>query len=453
MKDDLLQGSITRHILRMGLPTMAGLSLQGLYDLIDMMWIGQISYAAVAAVTIYVSVFWIFEVVNEIIGMSSVSLISQSYGARDTQRATIAAEQTLSFKFLVSCIAALLLFVLLRPLISLFTDSQQVSHLAYSYGSIRTISMPLFFSSFSVNTIFRCTGDAKTPMILLAISAVVNTILDPLLMFDTVPLIGIRGAGLGVAGAAYATVISFTLAFCLGLVLLLRSKASIPITIRGLFRIDRKIAVKLMTIGLPSGFEMLFRNVANSLVVKMVATYGTAALALIGVGTRVYSLLFMPLLGIVLGSGTIAGQNLGAGRVDRAQSTARSSAIIAMVITTLLTCLVLLFSEDLLHLFLSDVRAVEEGIIMLRIVIPSLILAAAALGYASVFSGAGYTMPFLISCVIAKWGFMLPYIYIVIYVLELGLSFVWYSFIISELVELLVILAAFRRGRWKGRRV
>ena len=86
MKRDLTQGSIIKHIVSMSVPSMFGLMSQSFYDIVDMIWIGRISVKAVAAVTLFVSIFWLFEVLNEIIGMSSVSLISQSYGAGNNER-------------------------------------------------------------------------------------------------------------------------------------------------------------------------------------------------------------------------------------------------------------------------------------------------------------------------------------------------------------------------------
>ncbi len=450
---DLTEGSIPRHIMYMAVPTMSGLLLQGFYDLVDMIWIGRISYEAVAAVTIYVSIFWIFEVVNEVIGMSSVSLISQSFGAGDSLRVQKTAEQTITCKFLVSVAAALALMISLEPLLRLFTSDPVVISHARSYGYLRTLFIPIFFSSFSVNTIFRCTGDAKTPMYLLVVSAVVNMILDPVLMFDTIPGLGIPGFGLGVFGAALATVISISIAFLAGFFLLLLGKAQVKITWRGMCTLDREIDRKLLTVGLPSGFEMLFRNSANSLLVKLVGFYGTAAIALIGVGMRIYSFIFMPILGIVMGSGAIAGQNLGANHIDRAVRTAWFSSLIGGAVTAVFVFFVMVFPDELLGLFLTDLQEVAQGAIMLRVVVPSLIIAAISLGWASVFSGSGYTMPFLVSCITAKWIIMIPYTAVIIYVFQAPLSAVWYCFFFGEAAEMLVLGMAFKRGKWKIKRV
>ncbi len=453
MEKDLRTGSIPKHIMRMSLPTMSGLMFQGLYDIVDMIWIGRISYSAVAAVTIFVSLFWIFEVVNSIIGMSSVSLISQAYGAGNTERTRKASEQTLTFKFLVGLLAAGLLWLTVKPLLGLFSSDGEVVTLALDYGWSRIIFMPIFFSSFSVNTIFRCTGDAKTPMYLLIGSALLNIMLDPLLMFETIPGTSIPGLGLGLYGAAMATNISFSLALIVGLIILFRGTKTIRITLRGLFTLDGEIDRKLILIGLPSGLEILFRNAANSLLIKFVGAYGTAALALVGVGTRIYSFLLMPIFGISMGAGTIAGQNLGAEQVDRAKHTGYHASLIGMAVTAFITLAICIFARPILGLFITDLKDTTEGILMLRIVTPSLIIAAAAFGIASPMSGAGHNIPFLYSCVIAKWLVTLPFVAVMVYIVKAPLIYVWISFWISEIIELIVIYIAFRRGKWTTKRV
>ena len=98
----------------MSVPSMFGLMSQSFYDIVDMIWIGRISVKAVAAVTIFVSIFWLFEVLNEIIGMSSVSLISQSYGSGNNERARRASEQTILFKFAIAVLAAVLMLLLVK---------------------------------------------------------------------------------------------------------------------------------------------------------------------------------------------------------------------------------------------------------------------------------------------------------------------------------------------------
>ena len=217
INNDLLTGSIKKNLLRIALPTMLGFFLQAVYDIVDMIWIGRISSQAVAGVTIFSTVFWLVTILNEIIGTSSISLITQSYGMKDERRTQRIVEQTLAFKAMVAIISALIMVVFLKPLLSFFTTEEEVLKAALDYGYIRIFFLPIMFSSYSVNTALRCLGDAKTPMFIMIAASVANIILDPLFMFQTIPGTSIPGLNMGVFGAGLATVISTVIAFSLGL--------------------------------------------------------------------------------------------------------------------------------------------------------------------------------------------------------------------------------------------
>jgi Na+-driven multidrug efflux pump len=193
-------GRLQREIRRMSLPTMWGFLCQALYDMVDMLFIGMMDKAAVAAATLFITVFWVLDILNEIVGASSVSMISQAWGAHDKERTRLVSQETLWFKVVLAIIGATVMIAVLPAYYRFFSDDPQVVGYGLSYGVIRLAFLPVFFSSYTVNTIFRCTGDAKTPMRLLVAASVINIVLDPLLMFSTVPGTTIPGLGLGIAG-------------------------------------------------------------------------------------------------------------------------------------------------------------------------------------------------------------------------------------------------------------
>jgi Na+-driven multidrug efflux pump len=194
MARDLTQGSILKNLLIMSIPTMIGYSAQMVYDIVDIFWIGRISGESIAGVTIFSTLFWLVEILNSIIGQSSISLISQSYGRKDDEGTAKAIEQTITFKFLVAVIAAVLVALFLKPSLSLFSNDPNVITAALDYGYIRLFFLPMMFSSYSVNTALRCIGDAKTPMYIMMLSSILNVLLDPLLMFDKFPELRYRAS-------------------------------------------------------------------------------------------------------------------------------------------------------------------------------------------------------------------------------------------------------------------
>lgn len=453
MERDLTTGSIRKNLLYMSVPTMLGFLFQNLYDIVDMIWIGRISAKAIAAVTIYATIYWLVEVLNEIIGTSSVSLISQNFGKKDIKATEKVIEQTLVFKFIVAGIAAFFLFFALKPLSAFFTDDKEVYSMILDYGYIRTFFMPLMFSSFTVNTALRCIGDSKSPMKIMAFSSVLNIVLDPILMFDKVPFIGIPGFGLGIYGAALATVISITLSFILGMWILTVKHKTIKISLKGLLKLDKEIDTKLVRIGLPTGMEMLLRNLSGFVMLKFVAIYGTMYVATMGISFRLLGLLFMPLIGLSMGSSTIVGQNLGIDNIDRANDTAKAASKLGVSLMSIFVILGVLFPESIIKIFVSETEVIKEGALMLRIVLPSMLALGAMFGIGSVFSGSGYNLPFLVSSVLSRWGVQIPVSALMVYHFSAPIYAIWIIMLVSELIEATVVFFYYLRGKWKFNRV
>lgn len=453
LDNELLTGDLRKNLLKMSIPTMLGFFLQAVYDIVDMIWIGRISASAVAGVTIFSTVFWMVEVLNEIIGTSSISLISQNYGMGNTEKTRKVVEQTLTFKALVAIIAAVFMAFFLEPLLGFFTSEKEVVQAALDYGYIRIFFLPIMFSSYSVNTALRCLGDAKSPMYIMIAAAITNIILDPLFMFEYFPGTSIPGLNLGVFGAALATVISTVVAFSIGFGMLLKGDKKVKISIKGLFSLDWEIDKKLLTIGLPSGIEILSRNLASIFTLKFVSLYGTNTVAAMGIGGRLFNFAFMPIMGIVMGSSTIVGQCLGANDVKRAKDTAKFSALFNFVMMSILSIIAIIFPKQLMKIFIDDINVIEVGKSMIQIMIPALAFGGAAMGLGSVFAGSGHNTPFLLSSLISRWGVQVPLIFLVTKVFHLSVIYVWISFLVADAMEMLIVFIAYKRGTWENKRV
>ncbi len=456
---DLTQGSVKKNLLYMSLPTMAGFFAQTLYDVVDMMWIGRLSVEALAGVTIFATIFWLVEVLNEIIGSSSISLISQSYGEGDKEKTSRIIEQTITFKALVAVLAGIILMIIIKPLALFFDSNPRVVQSVMSYGYIRIFFIPIMFSSYTVNTALRCIGDSKKPFYLMLISSVLNIVLDPIFIFDTLPIkfgfidFTIKGFGLGVFGAALATVISITIAFVIGFYYLISGKSYIKISIKGLFKLDKHIDYKLMTIGLPNGAEALNRNLSNFVVMKFIGHYGSVAIAASGIGMRFMGILFMPLIGLMMGGGAIVGQNLGVNQVERAKETAKSAAQLGFVVISFVSVITFIFGEEIMRMFTNVEEVVVIGEPMLKVFVIGMFLLAILFGYSTVFSGSGYNFPFLVSSVAGRWLAAIPFAFVMIFLLDMNIIWLWISYIVGDIVELVIIMYYYIRGDWQTKKV
>ncbi|MGJ8454174.1 MATE family efflux transporter [Pseudothermotoga sp. U03pept] len=450
---DLTQGSLTKNLFYMALPTMGGFALQGLYDIVDMFWIGRISAKAIAGVTVFSTIFWLVEVLNEIIGMSSTSLISQNYGAKDYERTNRVIEQTIVFKIFVAAIASALMIVFLKPLMTVFSKDPEVVKAGVDYGYWRSFFMPIFFATYSTYTAQRMTGESRLPMVIMGTSAVLNVVLDPIFMFERVPLLKIKGLNMGVSGAAVATVVSTIVAFLWGFTVLLKGRGNIRITLAGLFKLNREIDLKLLTIGLPSGVEMLMRSASSAILTKVLSIYGSSTLAVIGVVSRLMGLAFIPLMGFSMGASAIVGQNLGAKKPERAEKTVLLAAIYGSLFVLVFVVLANLFPESVMSLFVHEKDVIREGVSAVRIGSWAMLIAALSVSLMSSFFGSGYTLPAMFSSIVGRWFTQLPYVLVVVVVFKLPSIYVWFSFIIAEVAEMIYALVVFSKGRWKEHRV
>jgi len=452
-KKDLTKGSVLRNLIAVSLPTIIAFTSHTVNDLVDMIWLGKISEDAVAAITIFTTVFWVIVLLNNIIGTSSISLISQSFGAKKFKKTKEVIEQTMTFKFIVATIATLFMLLFMESLFKMFTDDPNVFQYTLDYGYIRVFFLPIMFSTFSVSTSLICIGDSKRQMYIMVGSSMLNIILDPIFIFDKIPYLNLPGFGYGVYGAALATVISFTLAFIAGFWILLTGKSFVKISLKGLFKLDWNIDKKLWTIGLPSGLENFTRSFGQLIALKIIAGYGTAAIAVMGISNRLLGIAIIPIFGLLRGGSTVIGQNLGAENINRAEKTAKFAAYAGALIMATLALIAFIFAEPIMYLFVNSKKVISEGIIMIKIMFPGYVTVGFLLGLASVFPGSGYNKPLLISGFVSKTFIQIPLLALFVYYFKFPLEYIWWTYIAAELVEFFIVGYYFREGTWKKVRV
>ncbi|ACJ75940.1 mate efflux family protein [Thermosipho africanus H17ap60334] len=437
----------------MGLPTAIGFSFQMFYDVVDLFWIGKISSEAIAGVGIFSTVFWVVEALNEVIGVSSISLISQSFGKKDYKRTNLAIEQTITFKFLVALLGSFFLYVFLKPILGLFSEENEVISLGIEYGYIRIFFLPIMFSSYSVNTALRSIGDSKTPMNLMILSSILNIILDPIFMFEKVPILGLKGLNLGVSGAAWATIVSQTVAFLIGFYFLFSGIENIKPSIKGLFKLNWEIDKKLITIGLPNGFEVFMRNMSGAIILYFVSRYGTTAVSAYTIGGRIFGFLFMPLMGLLMGGSAIIGQTLGAEKVERAEKVAKVSGWLTATLTFIFVILIVVFAPEMMQLFTKESEIIDIGVLFLRYSVIGLVFLGYGIGISIVFTGSGYNMPYFFMSLFSRWIVQIPLMYIFSYILKLSIIWLWLSFTFGDIAEFLIAIYFYKKGDWKYKRV
>lgn len=444
---------LTKSLFKLSIPTMIGFAIQSLYDIVDMFWIGKLSYKAIAGIVIFSTIFWLVEILNEIIGTSSVSLISQAYGKEDKNLTSKIIEQTLIFKAFVAVIASVILLFLFKPSVRFFTTDQEVMISAVNYGYIRIFFMPIFFMTYSTFTALRNIGHASLATLTMAAGTGVNIILDPIFIFKNVPFLNIRGLGMGVSGAAWATVISTFIPLIWGLIMLFRGIDGIKISVEGLLKLDRIIDKKLITIGLPSGIEMLLRNLSYTVLIKISSLFGSEYVTVFGISERIFGFSVIPIFGLSIGASTLVGFRLGKNDESGAKKVAILTIVYSVLIVSALLMLTLLYKEKVFMLFTTNKVVLDIGVRSLPYLISALFLISLTAGLSSAFFGSGKTSIPLISGLISRWCVMIPFALISIMVFKIGPTGLWLTFPLSEVAEVLIMSIAFFKSNWTKKRV
>jgi len=285
-------------------------------------------------------------------------------------------------------------------------------------------------------------------MLLMLSGVVLNLALDPLLIFGWgfVP-------GLGVSGAALASVISFAATFAAGLVIFYGGFTSVRLRLRGRAALSWARMLKMMRIGFPSGISSLSFSLSRAVIMPMIAAFGSGVVATYGMTNRVTALGIMMVVGIGLGVSALTGQNLGAGKPERAWSVAVTSTKLGGGILAVLTVATILAARPIAGLFFDTPELIDLGATTLRVLSLSLPAIGIFIPMENCCAGAGQTRVPMIFSIVHAWALQVPLIVVCTSVLHWSEASVWWSFVVAETIAALLFLIYFRRRTWLSTRV
>jgi len=439
-KIDFTEMDITKAIRYIALPSVVGMLFRTMYNLVDMFWIGKLGYQHIAAVGIF-GIFFEFAIVfNEVVGVGSVALIARHYGAKNYQRVNEVVKQTLSLKLFVAFIFCFTgMFFIKYILIGLGAQNEVIVY-GIQYGRVMSIGFIFMLSSATLFTAMRGVGDAKTPMKIMIVSNVVNMILDPIFIFTL---------NFGITGAAVATVLSQMLTFTIGLFLITTGRHVVEITTR--IELDFRTMKNILFIGIPSGVEMLIRNVTNMIAIRIIAGFGMTVLAGFQIFFRLLGVAWMPLFGLTLACGTLVGHNLGAEKPKKAEKTALKSGYIGTVTMVGVATAFFVFSHQLVSFFNATEEVVQAGVSSFRIISPFLVFFGFYLPLSGAFFGSGDTKPPMVITFIAHFCFQIPLM--VALSQPVGVNGVFFAVGVALFVGFFITVVWFFKGKWKHKKL
>jgi len=305
----LVADPLPRTIARVALPAVASSLLMTLFFSVDTFWIGtHVGATGLAAASTAVFWIWLLVSIAEMVSVGLTAVASRRHGEGRGAEAARHAGDALVLALVLGTICGIAGLALLPHLFAVMHTPPEVTALGLRYLGTYFLGAPLIFGFFAVDAAFRAAGDTRTSFLLLSASVAVTLVLDPVLIVGWGPV-----PALGVSGAAIATICTRAVAFGLGLLIVGR---------RGVLKVGRpdwRTLATIARIGLPTAVTGVVFSLIYVLVTRTATQFGTPALAALGIGHRVESWLFMIGVGFGAATAAIVGQNLGAGRTDRAE--------------------------------------------------------------------------------------------------------------------------------------
>jgi len=410
----------------------------------DTAWVGRLSAEALGAVSTCFFASWTLLAVGDTIIAGLTALVSQAIGAHEDEEGTAYAATGAVLAVALGALVAAIGWFGARPLFELLFDDPEVVRMGAEYLSIYSLLAPLFYLDFAAESVFRACGDARTPMNVLLVGTGLNLVLDPLMIFGIGPF-----PALEVRGAALATAISQVVVVAIYAGLHLRRAFPLPVKLSAALRAGTaERAGRMMRIGLPSALVGVLFSVVYLALARITGAFGATALAALGVVNRLESLNYLTAVAVGMGVSTLVGQNLGAGRADRAEQSAHRGALLISISTGILTVAFLAWPEAIARLFTNEPAAVREAVLFLRIVAVSQVFMGWELVYGQAFTGAGDTLPPMYVSV-SMSVIRVPLAWWLSFQTDLGAAGIWWTISLTGIVRGVWLTAWFRLGHWK----
>jgi len=437
---DPTRGAVGPAVLRLAGPVVAAGVLETSFNLVDTFWVGRgLGATALAGVATGGFVVWIVLAAASLPMVGLTAVASRRHGEGNRGAAAGAAYQALWLGLGLAVVIGAAGLGGLGALFALMGTPSDVTAEGASYLAVYLAGVPLVFSYFVLEAAFRSAGDTRTPLLILLLSVSLNFILDPLLIFGPGPI-----PAMGVEGVAAATLATRALGCAIGFPLLAR---------RGLIarvRLDPALIRRIARIGAPLAVSGVVFSVVYMVLARITAPFGTAALAALGVGHRIEAVSYTVCIGFGAAAATVVGQNLGAGKRDRAVRAGRAATLYAVCFTLLAGALFLLLPGELIGLFSPDPAVIRLGAGYLMIVAAAQPFMALELVLESGMAGAGYTARPMLASVLLT-GLRVP---LALWLSSiLGVVGIWWSIAGTGIARGAAMGAFWRTGAWRRSRV
>ena len=444
---DYTKGSINTAIVLLAIPMMLEMVMESLFAITDVFFVAKLGQEAVATVGLTESVIMILESIAIGLSTAATALVARRIGEKKPELASNTAFQAVILTLGFSFIFGITGWLAAPQILGLMGGDSAIIAEGTGYTSIMLGFNATLMMLFVLNAIFRGAGNAAIAMKVLWISNGINIILDPCLIFGIGPF-----PELGLEGAAIATNIGRGIGVIIQLFVLLRGGSVIKFT-RNIMTISREVMTSLIKVGAGGAGQFLISTASWVFMVRIIAIFGSAALAGYTIAFRIIVFSILPSWGLSNATATLVGQNLGANEPDRSEITVWRAAHFNAIFLALVSVIFFLLAEPIVSFFDNSAVVMGFGVDALRIICCGYVFCSYGMIMSQAFNGAGDTRTPTLINVMVFWVVQIPLAYLLAVSLGLGARGVFITIAISLSLWAVVAITLFRRGRWKEVRV
>jgi putative MATE family efflux protein len=444
---DYTQGNLNHAILLLAIPMVLEMVLESLFAVVDVFWVGRLGANAVATVGITESLLALVFAIGLGVSLSTTAMVARRIGEKDPEDGAIAGVQAIVLGLVVSLGLGIPAGIFAPRLLALMGASPAIVAVGGSYARIALGGCGAIIMLFLNNAIFRGAGDAAIAMRLLWVSNIINLILDPCLIFGLGPF-----PHMGVTGAALATFTGRSIGVLYQFYRLMKGTERIRILVRHL-RINGRVMLLLARVSLTGMLQFAIANASWIGLVRIVSHFGSAAVAGYTVAIRIVVFFILPAWGLSNAAATLVGQNLGAGRPDRAEQAVWRAGFFNMLFLGALGIFFFTFATPVVSLFVDDPAVVPLAAQALRTFACGNLAYAYVMVMLQAFNGAGDTFTPTVVNFFGFWVLELPLAWCLAVPLHFGAQGAFLSVVIAEGSIAVASMVLFKRGRWKRQRI
>ena len=421
-------------LLRLSLPSVASMLTISFYHLADTFWLGRLSYQAIAAVTVTLPFFILVIALGLGTGIGANALASRRFGERNIEATNRVAGQIFPLSAFLGALLVIVSLAAAGPVADLFGATDDIRGQAADYIRFFGLGTPFMLFRLMSRNVLHASGDVVKPMVFTIVGAVINVVLDPFLIFGWGPF-----PAMGVGGAGLATTIGGGIGAVLSFVYIVSGRSAYQLKLHYL-KPNFAMIGQIYRVGLPSMIMELTETVTFTLFNHVVASFGSTALAALGVAIRISDIAFMPIIGVSHGLLPIVGFCFGARLWKRLWAVVRLATLSLFVMLAVATVLLEVFAPQLIRIFNDDPGLLAIAVPGMRIFMAALALIGPAIIFSTTFQGLSKGWTASVLSLGRQVVFFVPALYILPHFL--GLNGVWWSLPLSD------VLGAILAGAW-----